>query len=108
MNAPDCYSLHKPSRTAAPTVLLGWELGRGLGHVQRLLPLAQGLATHGYRPVLAGKHLVEPWPALRDTSFPILQAPLWQPRPWRGSRPFQAASYADILAIHGYAAVDDL
>ena len=95
-------------RRDAPTVLLGWELGSGLGHVQRLLPLAQALASHGCRPVLVGKNLVEPWPALRGVSFPILQAPLWQPRPWSGSRPFQAASYADILAVHGYAAVEDL
>jgi hypothetical protein len=70
--------------------------------------LAQALAGHGYRPVLAGKNLVEPWPALRDVSFPMVQAPAWQPRPWRESGSFQAASYADILAVHGYAAALDL
>jgi UDP:flavonoid glycosyltransferase YjiC (YdhE family) len=108
MTDPALDSLRKPSGTAPPTVLLGWELGGGLGHIQRLMPLAQALAAHGCRPVLAGKNVVETWPALRDASFPILQAPLWQPRPGDGSQGFQAASYADILAIHGYAAVEDL
>src|SRR5262249_1142273 len=108
MNDPALNSLRKPSGTDAPTVLLGWELGAGLGHVQRLVPLAQALAAHGCRPVLAGKNLVEPWPALRDGSFPAIQAPVWQPRTSRDGRPFQAASFADILAVHGYAAALDL
>jgi hypothetical protein len=90
------------------TVLLGWELGAGLGHVRRLLPLAHALAAHGQRPVLAVKNLVEPWPALRDVPFPVLQAPVYPPRPWPGPRPFLAAGYADLLAGVGFADFDDL
>jgi hypothetical protein len=70
--------------------------------------LAGALASHGCRPVLAVRNLVDPWPALRDASFPMLQAPVWQPPSPGASRPFQAASYADILAVHGYAAAQDL
>jgi hypothetical protein len=108
MNGPPYSPLRRPSGTAAPTVLLGWELGAGLGHVQRLVRLARALASHGSRPVLAVQDPVDPWPALRDASFPMLQAPVWQPRPGRDSPSFQAASYADILAVHGYADVEDL
>jgi rhamnosyltransferase subunit B len=96
------------SRSRLATVLLGWELGAGFGHVQRLLRLARALASHGYRPVLVLRNLVEPWPALREASLPILQAPLWQPHAVHRDKPFLAASYADILAVHGYTAVDDL
>lgn len=90
------------------TVLLGWELGGGLGHVRPLLRIARELASHGHRPVLAVKHLVEPWPVFCDEPFTVLQAPFWHPRAWRGDRPFVAGSYADILAIRGYTEPDDL
>ncbi len=93
---------------AGRPVLLAWELGGGMGHVQRLLCVARELARHGHAPVLALKNVVESWPLLRDTPFPVLQAPFWHPRPWTGARPFVAASYADILAIRGYTAVEDL
>ena len=46
--------------------------------------------------------------ALRDVSFPVLQAPLCRKRPEGREGPFFAASYADILAIRGFAAVEDL
>jgi hypothetical protein len=90
------------------TVLLGWELGGGLGHVHQALALARELAAHGHRPVLAFKNLVEPWPVLQGSPFPVLQAPLWHPRPVAAERNFLAGSYADILAIRGFADVGDL
>lgn len=79
-----------------------------MGHVQRLGRVARELARRGHAPVFAIKNLVESWPLLRDTAFPVLQAPVWQPRPWTGARPFVATSYADILAVRGYTAVEDL
>jgi UDP:flavonoid glycosyltransferase YjiC (YdhE family) len=90
------------------TILLGWELGGGLGHVHQSLAVARALAAHGHRPVLALKNLVEPWPVLQGTPFPVLQAPFWHPRPVAAERNFLAASYADILAIRGFADADDL
>ena len=87
------------------TVLLGWELGGGLGHVGALLAVARRLWEHGHAPVLALKDLIEPLPILRRESFPVVQAPVWT-----GGSPsnFAAASYADILAIRGYADADGL
>jgi rhamnosyltransferase subunit B len=88
----------------APTVLLGWELGGGLGHVQQLLLLANALAARGFRPVLALRDLIGPRPLLRECPFPVVQAPLYS----RAAPGFVARSYADILAVHGFADADQL
>ncbi len=87
------------------TVLLGWELGGGLGHVGALLDVAHSLAERGHEPVLALKDVVEPLPVLKGVPYRILQAPVWTTEPPPG---FLAASYADILAIRGYADADGL
>jgi len=88
-------------------VLLGWELGDGLGHVRRLGRLARALADSGLRPVLAVKDLTLARVGLGDASFPLLQAPLFRPN-LRAEQSFLAASYADILAIRGFATVEEL
>jgi UDP:flavonoid glycosyltransferase YjiC (YdhE family) len=87
------------------TVLLGWELGGGLGHVRQLLELARGLAAAGLRPVLALKALAEAGALLRDAPFPALQAPLFPPRTGPG---FLARSYADVLAAQAFDDADEL
>jgi hypothetical protein len=87
--------------------LLGWELGDGLGHVRRLLAVARGLAGRGHHPVLALANVVEPAAVLRDEPFPVLPAPLRTPRAAREAH-FQAASYADILAVRGFDDAGDL
>lgn len=85
-------------------VMLGWELGGGLGHVRSLLAVARGLAAYGHRPVFVLKNVVEPQAVLHDTPFPVLQAPVWPAT----CGAFRAASYADILAIRGFADPDGL
>lgn len=90
------------------TVLFGWEMGEGLGHVQPLLAVARSLAERGHRPVFALKNLIESWPVLRDQPYAVLQAPIWHRRLWRGDKPFTASSFADVLAIAGYERADDL
>lgn len=87
------------------TVLLGWELGGGLGHVGGLLEVAGRLAAHGHAPVLALKDLVEPLPILAGVPYPVVQTPTW---PGGAPEGFVAASYADILAIRGYDHADGL
>lgn len=89
-------------------VLVGWELGAGLGHVRRLLAVSRGLAAYGHQPVFAIRNLVEPWPALRDAPFPLLQAPQWQPRPDQTGKHFRAAAISDIFAMQGFDSPDDL
>lgn len=57
------------------TVLIGWELGAGRGHLVRMATLARLLHARGHRPVLASQRLT------RDIDLPpdvtIWQAPLW-------------------------------
>ncbi len=89
----------------ARTVLFGWELGAGLGHVRRLLPLARALAAHGCRPVFAVKDVAEYASELRDAAFPVYKAPV---RPAAAAPSFLAVSYADVLAVRGFAAVAEL
>lgn len=81
-------------------ILLGWELGSGLGHITNLLPVAQALAGCGHEPILVLRDVVGTWPMLRDTGFTVLPGPIFFDRPHfpgGGSR-----SYADLLARHGY------
>jgi rhamnosyltransferase subunit B len=87
------------------TVLLGWELGDGFGHIAYLIKVAHELAARGHRPVLAVKDIAVASPLLRDLPYRVLQAPLWLRPPPIG---FIAASFADILAIRGYADADGL
>jgi len=82
-------------------ILLGWELGSGLGHVATLLPVAKALAQHGHEPVFVIRNLVETWPLLGNSGFTVLQAPLFFAH---GGESFtqRTRSYADILAACGY------
>jgi Erythromycin biosynthesis protein CIII-like, C-terminal domain len=81
---------------------MGWEVGGGLGHAEHLLQVARVLAAAGHEPVFAVRNVVEPWPLFARETFPVLQAPFWHPRPWHGAQPFQAGSYADVLALQGW------
>jgi rhamnosyltransferase subunit B len=90
------------------TILMAWELGEGLGHVQRLVRIGRGLAEHGHRVVFALANVVEPWPLLQKDSFAVLQAPHFKPRPRHGESPFQACSFADVLAVRGWETVETL
>ncbi len=90
------------------TILFGWELGDGLGHVQRLLPVARALAARGHRPVFALCNLVEPWPLLQKEGFPVLCSPTWNSWPHRKDRPFLASSLADVLTVRGWGTVESL
>jgi hypothetical protein len=83
---------------------MAWELGEGLGHVQRLLSIARPLAAEGHRVVFALANVFEPWPLFQPGEFPILQAPVKAFRP----RPFLASSLADVLAVRGWENVETL
>lgn len=81
------------------TVLLGWELGGGLGHASTLIEVARALADRGHAPVLALKDPVAPRAVLTGVRCPVVPAPVW-----RNAVPsnFRAATLADVLAIRGY------
>lgn len=76
-------------------VLLGWELGAGQGHIQRLAALARALQAVGCEPIFALKAY-----DLRNLSFPwpMLEAPRL---PFSGRE--DSHTFADILATFGFA-----
>ena len=83
---------------AGDKVLIGWELGGGLGHTMRAAALAREFARHGWQAVvclrdLAGAALAQ-WP--EDVS--LLQSPLAH----KGSGLANPASYGEILHGCGY------
>lgn len=89
-------------------VLLAWELGGGLGHVQRLLPIAAELAGSDCRIVFALRR-PENAEVIRQRlpAAKVLQAPVHldeqQERNTTG-----AFNYADILHRCGYDAMEHL
>jgi hypothetical protein len=91
-----------------PVALLAWELGQGLSYVHALRLLARALAAAGVRPVLALRNPGEAWPLLDGEPFDLLQAPYVPTPAWRGPQPFRARSYADVLALWGFASVETL
>lgn len=87
------------------TVLFAWELGGGLGHIGRMLPLAQALADRGYRIVFVLRELAQSAPIFANRPFMVLQAPIWlgQLRNLPNS-----ATYAEILFRQGFLAPEQL
>lgn len=81
-------------------VLLGWEMGAGLGHAGRLKPLAVELERRGHRPSMALRDLVHPRKLLADLSCPRLQTPAWIHR--MVGAPQVPASLAEILMGYVY------
>ena len=88
-------------------VLFAWELGDGLGHVSRLLPLARRLAEAGHRCVFAVRNVENSHKLLGPAGFAMLQAPITQPATdYTGTD--SLGSYGDILETVGYARGDRL
>ena len=88
-------------------IWIGWELGAGLGHVTRLMKVADGLAARGHEPIFALRNLVEPWPAYKHCKYRILQAPMYHSRPGPRRR-YRASAVSDIFALLGFDNVDEL
>lgn len=87
------------------TALLGWELGGGFGHAKKLHDIGVALACRGVRPVFVLKEVEAVAAMFAGGGFSLLRAP-------RSTRPpianFRAASFADILAIRGFASPREL
>lgn len=78
-------------------VLLAWELGANLGHLLRLLPIAQVLHARGHAVTLAVPDPVATRERLGPSPWDLLRIP----RPVSGD-PTQPACFAQILAMHGF------
>ena len=88
---------------ASMNVMFAWELGAGMGHVERHLDLADLLRRRGAQVTFVVKNLRLADAVLRPRGFRCLQAPQV---PSRSRSQGVMASYADILAYHGLADED--
>jgi UDP:flavonoid glycosyltransferase YjiC (YdhE family) len=80
-------------------VLLTWELGLHLGHLTRLLPVAQQLKAEGHVVLVAVRDIQAAATVLGPASIPFVQAPhLPQGIPLA----HRATGYADILLSQGW------
>ena len=86
------------------TVLLAWELGRGMGHIYRLVPIARELVAQGCRVVFALREQTDA--TVIPTVLPdaeILPAPCHIRLASEGERGRRSAcNYADMLYVCGY------
>jgi predicted glycosyltransferase len=80
-------------------VLLTWELGLNLGHLTRLLPIAQRLQREGHSVLVAARDVRSAAAILGPTRIRFVQAPHLP----SGIPLMQRASgYADILLSQGW------
>ncbi|MSP88766.1 MAG: hypothetical protein EXQ92_08150 [Alphaproteobacteria bacterium] len=89
-------------------ILLAWELGDGLGHVMRLLPLARRLKADGHDCVFAVRTVPTSYGVIVRDGFPVLQAPMLVPHASEDVRTKPIGSYGDIIATIGFDDVDRL
>lgn len=86
-------------------ILLAWELGNHLGHLGRLLPVAQALRRAGHQTLFAVCNMRSAEQVLTPRGFEYVQAPLLP----QGVRPRQPPiSYAELLLAEGFADRDSL
>ena len=59
------------------TIVLNWELGADLGHINRLLPIALQLRETGHQPVMVLRDISRAESILGKHQLTFLQAPIW-------------------------------
>lgn len=89
-------------------VLFAWELGDGLGHVSRLLPIASILKDNGVECAFVVRNLIVTHSMIAHAGFRVFQAPLVAPYAPPEVRDKVIASIGDVLATVGYVEPDKL
>lgn len=101
-----------------PTILCTWELGAGLGHLNRLLPIAQRLRQAGHRIVIAVPNLDVARPVV-EKNFPeaaestngavrIVQGYNWPAPTDPAARQVPTLTLADVLRLFRFQEFDQL
>jgi UDP:flavonoid glycosyltransferase YjiC (YdhE family) len=80
-------------------VLMAWELGANMGHIDRMLITARGLRERGHEVAFALKDLARAHGRVVADGFPILQSPVWLPRM---VNPPRLVNYSAVLAAAGW------
>lgn len=88
-------------------ILFIWELGDGLGHVSRMLPLARYLQDAGEICMFAVRNVENSHKLLADTGMTMLQAPITLPvTDYDGKS--SIGTYGDIMETIGYGRIERL
>lgn len=87
------------------TIVLNWELGADLGHINRLLPIALRLREEGHRPVMLLRDITRAASILGEHQLVFLQAPVWL-TPVHGLPP--DINFTETLYRFGYLYPDGL
>ncbi|MBC7718379.1 MAG: hypothetical protein H7Z77_01100 [Chitinophagaceae bacterium] len=98
--------LQKPAAdvNCQPRVLLAWEHGRNMGHLARLLVIANWLERSGFEPVWAVPQAMINAPALVNVGHVRLPAPvMMKVQQHAGHPPSALDATAERQAIHSYA-----
>jgi hypothetical protein len=81
-------------------ILFAWELGSGLGHLHRFLPVARALAQKGHQVFIAARELHKIQQVAKPGDpFIWFQAPIWLPTV---RDPSLARTYCDLLFHCGF------
>lgn len=81
-------------------ILYIWEFGGGLGHLAMALPLANAYRAGGHEVAFAVKNIAAAGFVIPADSYPVYQAPVWQPVLNAGAE--RPISYAEILLNQGF------
>lgn len=87
------------------TIAIVWELGGGLGHISRLLQIAQYLKRQGHLPILVIRDLPPIESVFNAEGIECLQAPFWRGQYTHSSAPI---SFTETLLRVGYHSGDAL
>jgi UDP:flavonoid glycosyltransferase YjiC (YdhE family) len=80
-------------------VLMAWELGANMGHLDRMLLTARVLRRRGHEVVFALKDLSRAHGRVVGEGFAVMQAPIWLPRM---ARPPGLVNFSAVLASAGW------
>jgi UDP:flavonoid glycosyltransferase YjiC (YdhE family) len=86
-------------------IVFAWEFGGGMGHIQRLLPLAKILQDRGHDVMCLMQHVIDAGRRLGPHHIKVLQAPVWQVKVKKLKNTF---NYAEALFNQGYLVRDGL
>ena len=83
-------------------VLVAWELGRNLGHLSRIRPIARRLKARGHVVLTAARDLGSAARALAPDGLAFVQAPVAPALPQATHASARLTGYADLLLHQGW------
>jgi hypothetical protein len=89
-------------------ILFAWELGGGIGYVDRLARVATALEAEGHEPVFVVRDLVSTAGFFANRTWIVMQAPMAVGLLHPTQPKFVPGSYADLLAVNNFANAEHL